>query len=210
MHPAERTLLAILPWLGAGLASALPLLAVPTGRPLLVSTAHLAAVVGLGLAAALALAPLADEPGWFASLGAFPRAVAAAATVIVVVTGMVGLVTLATGAALRLDPSLQFLQLLGALDIAWAAAAIVIGARRGWGRVTALAGGTVLGIVCVWSIWNYLRTVGFTAQGGWVVDAGELMRLVLPFDAAAALLAAGVLVAGTRRAHPIAQLRPQS
>lgn len=202
--------MAILPWLGAGLAFALPLLAVPNGRPLLVGSVHLATVVGFGLGAALALAPLADEPGWFPPLGEHARALAAAATVIVVVTGMVGLVTLATGAALRLDPSLQFLQLLGALDIGWAGAAIVVGVRRGWGRGAALAGGAALGIVCVWSIWNYLRTVGFTARGGWVVDAGELMRLVLPFDAAAALVAVGVLVVGTRRAHPMAQLKAQS
>lgn len=210
MHPMERVFAAMLPWLGAGLVGSLPLLAVPTGRLLLVSTLHLAAVVALGFAAAFALAPHADAPGWFAALPPARRGLAAGVVVVVVVTGMTGLVSLASGAALRLDPSLQFLQLLGALDISWAGAAIAIGARRGWGNRAAVPAVALLGAICVWSIWNYLRSVGFGPGGGWVVDGGELARLVLPYDMAAAVVAVTVLIAGTARGQPIEQLSPQS
>ena len=118
---------------------------------------------------------------------------------VVIVTGVVGLVTLASSAALRLQPSLQFLQLLSALDIAWAAGAVLIGGYRLWSRRTARVAGLTVGVSCVLSIWNYLRVVGFTADGGWLLDGGQLMRLVLPFDMLAAAIASGVLFAGARR-----------
>ena len=63
----------------------------------------------------------------------------------VLVTGVVALVTLASSAALRFPPSMQFLQLLSAVDIAWAATALVVGADRAWGRTVAIIGGTILG-----------------------------------------------------------------
>lgn len=206
----ERAFVRVLPWLGVGLAAAVPLLALPAGRPLLVSTLHLSGVVALAVGAALALAPIADEPGWFAPLAPAWRPLASAAVVVALVAGMAGLVALASGAALRLEPSLQFLQVLGALDIAWAAAALVVGVRRGWGTAPAVTAGAVLGAACVGVIWNYLRTVGFTAGGGWVVDGAALWRLVLPADMAAAVLAGAALLVGTRRGQRMAQLRPQS
>ncbi len=200
----------MLRWLAGGLAGSLILLAAPTDRLLLVATLQLGAVVALGLAAAVALAHLADEPGWYRPAGPLVRRLGSAATVIAIVTGMVGLVALASAAALRLHPSLQFLLVVSALDVAWAVAAVVIGARRGWGLWPAVGAGAVLALVCVGALWSYLDAVGFSPAGGWVVDGSELLRRVLPYDMAAAVVAVTALLAGTRRAQPIAQLSPQS
>jgi hypothetical protein len=208
----ERALVRSVRWLVAGLVAALPLLAVPTSDHLFaVTTIHLSMLVALGLAVAWALTPLADDT-WFAGtrLSVEWRLQVSAAGVVALATGVVGLVTLASSAALRLQPSLQFLQLLSALDIAWAGAAIVVGLRRWHGRGAAAGGGLALGVVCVWSIWRYLDQVGFTADGGWQVDGGRLMALVIPYDMAAATVAVAVLVVGTRRAHRTAQPSPQS
>ncbi len=125
-------------------------------------------------------------------------------------TGVVALVTLASSAALGYDPSLQFLQLLSALDIAWAVAALVLGARLLAGERWASLAGLVLSGVCVWSIWRYLEVVGFSAEGGWIVSGPDLWRYVLPFDIAAAILAAGALIAGLRATQPTAQRSAQS
>jgi len=130
---------------------------------------------------------------------------ASAAAVVVVVTGVTGLVTLATTAALRFHPSTQFLQLISALDIAWVTAAVVVGVR--WlasSRAGIIAGG-VIGIVCVWSIWRYVDNVGFAPDGSWIVSRIALEQYVLPYDAMAALVAIGVVAGGIRRR----QLRPQ-
>ncbi len=202
-----------IPYLAAGAAAALPLLLVPqTAHYLTLSTVHLSAVVLLGLALAFHLSELTEEPGWFEGylVKASTRRLLAAVFAVVLTTGVVALVTLATAAALRIQPSLQFLQLLSALDIAWAGAAIVIGLRRWAGTRAAIAGGLVLGVVCVWSVWRYLRNVGFEADGGWRVDGGALLEFVLPYDMAAAVIAVVVLVVGTRRSHAIAQPSVQS
>ena len=122
----------------------------------------------------------------------------------VIVTGVIGLVTLATSGSLRFQPSLQFLQLLSALDIAWAGAAIVFGVWRRWGRTAAIWGGVALGVACVASIWNYLRIVGLGGDGGWAVDGGELMRLVIPSDVMAATVAIVLLWVGMRDDRTVA------
>jgi hypothetical protein len=205
----ERAAIRAVPYLVAGLVAALPLLLVPVpADPLLLFTVHLSAVVALAVVVAVRLAPLADED-WFTDRGwsMLLSRLAAAIVVIVLVTGLGALVTLATSAALRYQPSLQFLQLLSVLDIAWAGAAIVIGARRLWGDRAGIAGGVLLGVFCVWSIWNYLNTVGFETDGGWLVRGDEIMRLVMPYDMAAAVVAVVLLVAGSRRAASVEPLR---
>lgn len=179
----------------------LPLLFVPQAPPRLLmayTIVHLAALVGFGLLVVRDLSRFQDE-SWFAWLGPMGRHIASAATVVALTVGVVALVTLPTSAALRLAPSLQFLQLLSALDIAWAAGATLVGVHLIGGRLWSRAAGTMVGIVCVWSIWRYLDVVGFAADGGWQVDGAALMRHVLPYDIAAALIAVTAVVIGARR-----------
>lgn len=213
MPQIERALLWTLPWLLGGLVAALPLLLVDTDSHRLVwFIVQLCALVIFGLALTIRLMPLADAH-WFEATGWPTRArlVASGTAIVVLATGTVGLVTLATSAALRYDVSIQFLQLLSALDIAWAGAAIVIGANRAWGRTLAVISGTVLGVFCVWSIWNYLNTVGFGPDGSWIVSGSDMMRLVIPFDMAAAVVAVAVFAYGVVRAgQAIEQANAQS
>lgn len=200
MTATESLLARTLLWMTAGAACAIPVLVLPQPEaPLLTVTIHLSIVVLFGLALAFHLAPLADDP-WFSGLemGIAGRRALTWIVVIVAVTGASGLGTIATSAAFRYDASLQFLQLLSALDITWAAAAIVLGARRRFGGPVAVWSGIALGVVCVWAIWRYLAIVGFTAEGGWLVDGAELMRLVLPYDMGAALVAIVVFSLGVR------------
>ena len=209
--PIERALGTALRWTVVGALASLPLLLISVdGQEAGWSTAHLAALVAFEVGLALTLAPLADADGWFSSLAPLPRAFAAAASVVALVTGATALVTLATSAALRFDPSIQFLQLLSALDIAWVVAAATIGARRLWGQAAGVAAAVVIAVFCVWSIWRYLDVVGVGPKGEWVVDGGELMRLVLPNDMAAAAVAVALLIVGTRRVQRTAQPKPQS
>ncbi len=199
--PMERAVLAAVPFLVAGLVLSLPLLLVtwtpPPMRPVIV---HLSGLVLLGLAAAVWLAPLAGAD-WFLgrAWSAWWRLVASGVTVVVITTGVVGLVTLASSAALQFPPSMQFLQLLSALDIAWAGGALVVGVHRAWGRAAAVAAGVVLGVVCVFAIWRYLDVVGFGPSGEWIVDGPALWRNVIPADTAAALVAIVVFTYGTWR-----------
>lgn len=196
----EQAALRALAYLPAGLVLALPLLLVPSSWDrFTVFVVHLCALVLFGLVMTARLTPLAGD-GWFIDRGwsARKRVVGSGVAIVVMVTGVVGLVTLASSAALRYAPSLQFLQLLSALDIAWSVAALTIGAWRAWGRTAAYAAGFMLAVACVLSIWNYLRVVGFGADGGWRVDGGELLRLVIPADVVAAVVAIVVFVYGTR------------
>ncbi|MEX1209098.1 MAG: hypothetical protein WEE36_10950 [Acidimicrobiia bacterium] len=159
---------------------------------------HLSALVAFGLIVVSHLARLIDD-SWFASLGATGRLISSGAAVVALTVGVVALVTLPTSAALRFDPSLQFLQLLSVLDIAWAAGATLLGVgwmtTRRWGH----AAGVVVGVVCVWSIWTYLTAIGFAPDGGWQVNGAALMRYVLPYDMAAAMVAVITLSLGARR-----------
>lgn len=189
------------PYLVGGLVVSPLLLLVPADVDrLFLSVTHLSLLVAVGLALAVAMAPLLAED-WFIdrSWRAANRRLAGGIALVVIVTGVIGLITLASSAALRLQPSLQFLQLLSSLDISWAAGAVVIGGWRLWSPRPATFGGAIVGVVCVLSIWNYLRVVGFTDDGGWLLDGGELMRLVIPLDMAAAVFAGFVLLAGARR-----------
>jgi hypothetical protein len=178
--------------------------------PFTIVIVHLAALVVLGLLATLRLAPFAGK-NWFLGQpwSPFWRGASSGISIVFLVTGMVGLVTLASSAALGYPPSMQFLQLLSALDIAWAGAALAIGAYRAWGLGAAASFGTILGIVCIWSIWRYLDAVGFGPAGEWIVDEAALARYVLPFDVVAAAVGIGFFVFGTRR-QAMEQASPQS
>jgi hypothetical protein len=208
----ERAVLAAVPFLLAGLALSLPLLLVREETSITTIVVHLIGLVLFGLLAALRLAPLAGAD-WFLGRdwSTFWRMVASGVSVVFLVTGTVGLVTLASSAALGYPPSMQFLQLLSALDIAWAATALVVGLWRGWGRGPAIGGGLVLAVVCVWAIWRYLVAVGLGPTGEWLVDSDALLRHVLPYDMLAAVVAVAAFLLGTRRAaQAMEQARPQS
>lgn len=210
MSPLERTLGVAVRWLGPSVLVALPLLAIDVGRDdlLAATTIHLGAVVLGVYGLSLVLARRADEP-MFSSLPVRRRRLSSAVALTALVTGYAALVTLATAAALRLDPSLQFLQLLSALDIAWVVAATVIGVRWLSGERAAAVAGGLMSVVCVWSIWRYLAEVGFGPQGEWIVSGEALTRLVLPFDLVAAVVAIGSVLAGIRRQATL-QPSPQS
>lgn len=200
MSPVEIAVLGSVRWLLGGILAAVPLLLIPVPvDPMGIVIGHLVALVILGLALTARLLTLVDSPRWYGDLRPRLRMFATAASVTVIVTGVVGLVTLATSAALRLAPSLQFLQLLSALDIAWSVTALVIGVYWLRGRGPALVAGTILGVVCVWSIWRYLDRVGFGSDGGWIVDGDALRTLVIPFDTAAAVMAVGLVLLAIRR-----------
>lgn len=214
MSPVERALARSLIWLAAGLLVSVLLLALPEAEPdrlLLVVTFHLGAIVAFGLGVALDLARFTDGP-WFVGMGTsrFWQRVGAMASIIALTTGVVALVTLASSAALGYQPSLQFLQLLSALDIAWATAGLMFGIRLMAGDRWALLFGLMLAVICIWSIWRYLDVVGFTADGGWLLSSPDLWRYVLPFDIAAAVMAIGALVVGLRTSQPTEQRSPQS
>lgn len=204
-HPLERALAVATRWALTGAAGSVILLAVPTSfiaeHRLTLVIVHLSAVVGSATVLTWRLTELLDQ-GFFAE--ASRPWLAAAVSIVALVVGYGALVTLATSAALRYDPSLQFLQLLSALDVAWSAAAFGLGVRvfarsDRTGQLAAVA----LDLICVFSIWNYLRVVGFDADGGWIVDRSELLTLVIPFDVVAAVMAVGALVGADRRKAPV-------
>ena len=125
--------------------------------------------------------------------------------------GFAALLTLATAAAARYDVSLQFLQLLSSLDIAWVVAALYLGATRLWGKIAGTGLASLLVAACVWSIGAYLQVVGFGPGGEWLVDGSQMMRIVIPADLAAAILSLSVLFAAARVAdQPTEQASPQS
>ena len=92
------------------------------------------------------------------------------------------------------------MQLLSSLDIAWVVATLYIGTRKlANNRSATLAG---LGLIggCIWSIAVYLSEVGFTQDGGWLVDGAQLMRIVLPVDTLAAVISLTVLLLAAKKA----------
>jgi hypothetical protein len=200
MVPIERALLRTVPWLIGALLLSLPLLAIEIGaNPLGVFIAHLSVLVMFSLVLAHVLVPLGTA-AWFEATGwgAFARLVAGGIGIVVLVTGTVGLVTLASSSALQFDPSTQFLQLISALDIAWVTAAVTLGLYRAFGRIWAVIGGSMIGVICVWSIWNYLAHVGFGPNGEWIVSNPDLLRFVLPYDVIAAVAAVTLFLVGAR------------
>lgn len=208
--PLEQAVVASFPWLAGGLVAAMPLLLF-TGSAdrrwdLLI---QLTALVLFAWGLTWKLAPLSDER-WFRQYGwtTFRRTLSGAVSLIIVVTGVTALVTLATTAALRYEPSLQFLQLLSALDIAWVVSGTTIAARSLWGRSTAVAAGIAMSAVCIGSIALYLGEVGLSADGGWLVDSEQVLRLVIPFDVAAATMTIGFTLLAAKKSADAAGKTP--
>jgi len=162
--------------------------------------AQLILLVMLALFLADRVLPMADTP-WFADRGLSPQRqfMATGLGVIIIVTGVVGLVTLASSAALRFQPSTQFLQLLSALDIAWAASTVMVALYWLRGRWAALVGGTVVAVLSIATVFRYLDAVRFSTPGRWRLDGGELWTYVIPYDMAIAVTAIGLFVFAARR-----------
>jgi hypothetical protein len=213
MPPIERALLRAVPFLIGGLLASLPLLLVtPGAEPLGWFIAQLVVLVAIAHAMTITLMNLGNEP-WFVGMAWSPtiRSIASGIGLVVLVTGTVGLITLASSAALGFDPSLQYLQLLSALDIAWAGAALTIGVYRAFSWPWAVFAGSVLGVICVWSIWTYLTNVGFGSDGSWIVSGPDLARYVIPFDIIAAVMAVVFFLVGVRsQVQATEQPSPQS
>lgn len=211
-HPLEQILAVglrrLLIW---GVPLSIGMLLLPAPPPddglLLYNLAHLTLLQVATFLFAIEMAPLTDQP-WF---GHTKRPwLASTASLVASVVGFSALLTLSTSAAASYDASLQFLQLLSSLDIAWVVAALYVGARKLWGRGVALILGSVILAACVGSIALYLQTVGFNSDGGWLVDADAMSRIVLPADTVAALLSLTVLFAAMRSVQRTEQARPQS
>ena len=169
---------------------------------------HLTVVQVATFLLVLELAPLTDDP-WFTHVRR--PWLASSASLIAVAVGFSALLTLGTSAAARYDVSLQFLQLLSSLDIAWVVAGLYLGTRSLWNNRLAIPAGSALLVACVASIAIYLSVVGFTPAGGWLVDGAELLRIVLPSDLMAAIISLSVLLlASGKRDQPIEQARVQS
>lgn len=169
---------------------------------------HLGVAQVITLLFAIEVAPLTDRP-WFPSVRR--SWLASASSVVAAVVGFSALLTLATSAAARYDVSLQFLQLLSSLDIAWVVAALYLGSRWLWGRRIGLILGGLLLAACVISIAIYLNVVGFTDEGGWLVSGGDMLRIVISSDLMAAAVSLSVLAAAARRAdQATVQPSPQS
>ncbi len=200
-NPLEQAVLKSLVWLVAGMAMSIPLLLVPASSDrrwdLII---HLSILVVFAVGLTWRLAPI-DTDGWFvaAPWSRFVRFLAASAALTVIVTGVTALVTLASSAALRFEPSLQFLQLLSALDIAWVVAGTTLATGYLWGKWAAATAGAMMSVLCVMSIALYLAEVGLDPNGGWLVDGTQMLRLVIPFDVVAAVVTVGLLVLAARR-----------
>ena len=142
------------------------------------------------------------DPVWFASapITSTQRVFGTALGVVIIVTGSVGLVTLASSAALRLRPSTQFLQLLSTLDIAWAAATVMVAFYWLWNRVQmALIGGFAVVVACAFPYGRYVDQAAFGPGGAWRMRASELWEYVLPYDIFIAVVAIGLLLLAVRR-----------
>ena len=212
VHPLEAILSTglkrLLQW-GAPLSLLVLFFPAPQGDGLLAyALIHLTVLQIATFVFVLDMAPLADDP-WFRQ---FKRAwLASSASLVAAAVGFSALLTLATSAAARYDVSLQFLQLLSSLDISWVVATLYLGSRKLWGKPIAMVLASILIGACVLSIAIYLNTVGFTSNGGWLIDGAQMMRIVIPADTAAAVVALSVvLVASHRSTSPTAQPSSQS
>lgn len=113
MAPIEKAILVTVPWLVGGLLVSLPLLLVDIrSDPLRGFIVQLSGLVLFGIVLSQMVVSLGSS-GWFngSGWGNITETVASGVALVVLVTGTVGLVTLASSAAMRFDPSTQFLQL---------------------------------------------------------------------------------------------------
>lgn len=200
MSSVETALIRTLLWTSVGVAAAFPTLVVPAPQdPRLTALVHMTLLGLCAMALVFHLAPLTDEP-WFGggNLGLVGRRAAGWLAVTAMVIASAATVAAATAAALRYDPSMQYLIVVGAAFAALPGALAALGTRRRFGPGAAAAAAGVIAGVVVWSLWRYLDRVGVGVDGAWVVDGARFGTLVVPFLAAAWVAAAMLFTAGTR------------
>ena len=200
-HPFEVGLRVGTRWVIYGVVASVAGFLVPhdsdTTRLWVVSL-HVTALTAFTFALTNRLAAVFD-PVVFDHFGAFGRRLGTDAALVALITGATALVTLASSATLGYQPSLQFLQLISALDIAWTTAGFYLGVRRLSGaRWAGPAAGVFMGSMCVMSLVRYLMAIGFGPDGGWDVQGAQMLRLVIPADTVAAVLTIGALILGAR------------
>ncbi len=200
-HPFEVGLRVGTRWVVYGLVASVAGFLVPhetDAARLWVVSVHLTVLTVFIFALTHRLAAVFD-PVVFDHFGAFGRRLGTDAALVALVTGATALVTMASAATLGYQPSLQFLQLISALDIAWTTSGFYLGVRRmSRARWAGPAAGVVMGTMCVMSLVRYLMAIGFGPDGGWDVQGAEMLRLVIPADTVAAVLTIGALVLGAR------------
>ena len=213
MHTIEHSLAVVARWALPALVVSLVGLAVPGEWNLeAVFLTHLSllAIWSLGLGRNL-VHSVSTHGLWFSHLAAPKARRATAVGLVAAVSFATMLVTLASSAALRYDPSTQFLQLLSAFDIAWVVTGLIIGLSFRVGRGKWMAAGVAMTVMCVFSIYLYVDAVGFGPNGEWLVRASEMLRLVIPFDVAAAVMTTAAILWGSSVvSYPMAQPSDQS
>lgn len=202
LHPFEQALRRAVVWILAGAAvGSIVVGLMPAPGPddglFAYAMAHLTALVLYAGVHAWSQWDLLHQPGWFASLTPVRRRLWSLVAVVVLTTAVGGLVALPTVAAARYDVSMQYLQILSAIDIAWVVGGSLLGARRLGGRIAGVGAWAIMTVLCIASIWRYLDVVGFTETGGWLVDGDAMLRIVITADAMGALIAISLMVAGS-------------
>lgn len=200
MVPAERALATAVVWTVPAVAvSALALLVPLSSSSASLLAAQLALVAAWNWLLALRLISDTRAHGiWFAGRNGRWAALATSVGIVALCAFAAMLVALASSAALRLDPSAQFLQLISAADIAWVVSGLMVGLSYRHGRPVWAPAGFALAVVCVWASYRYLAVVGLGPNGAWVVSGEDLLRLVIPFDVLAAVMAVAAIAYGVR------------
>jgi len=213
MNTIEHSLSVVAKWALPALLVSLLGLAIPGDwdlEALFLTHLALLAIWSLGLGRNM-VHSVATHGLWFSHLDRPKARRATAVGVVAAVSLATMLVTLASSAALRYDPSTQFLQLLSAFDIAWVVTGLIIGLSFRLRRGMWMTAGVAMTVMCLFSIYLYVDAVGFGRNGEWLVQAAEMLRLVIPFDVAAAIMTTAAILWGSSEvAYPMAQPSDQS
>ncbi len=200
-HPLEVSLGSALQFLigfGVALAAAGLFYPPPSGGGGLLAyfLAHLAMTMLAALWFVARAARHLDDP-WFPH--SRRRWLASALSLLVLAAGLGAILGTVTAGFARYAPSLQHLLTLSALVIAGIVSALYLGGRRHWGTFPALIIGLAAILSGVGALAAYLNRVGFTPDGGWVLDGDALRQLVAPTTAVATLVAWVILWTASRR-----------
>lgn len=207
----ESSALLTFPWLPGGLVVSLPLLLLTQANDRRwEAMIHLSLLVLFLFALSWRLGRSGDHP-WFADRGwsESRRRLVTNVALIIILTGVAVVVTLASSAAMRYQPSLQFPQLLSALESLGLSPEPHLPCVP-YGETVPPSQRPMMSIIYVLSIGLYLAAVGLFADQGRLVDGEQILRLVLPFDVAAAAITIGLTVSPVGCAQETEQASAQS